>query len=194
MTLQIVIRPTELALPLAEARLQCRIDADNTAEDSLLTRLIRGATEEGEHLCHRAFITQTWQRVLDEFPHGAIPLGMPPVQSIVAITYIDSAGITQVLAGSAYVLDNALDYEGWALPAAGHDWPSTADSANAVRASFIVGYGNTAADVPDGVKDWLAARVSTLYQFRSQLVAGLSLQAVPHEHIDGLLSRYRIWG
>lgn len=193
MTLKLYTAPTEEPITLAEAKLQCRVESSVTEDDALITSLIVAARSECEHLIGRALVTQVWERVIDAFPQAEIELGMPPVQSINQITYVDTAGATQTLVGgSYYVLDNVSDLEAFALPAVGYTWPATLDTANAVRVRFTAGYGAASA-VPDAIKAWLKIRVATLYKFREQLIAGVSVADLPRGYVDALLDRYRIY-
>ena len=54
---------------LAEARLQCKVDADDTSHDTYLQNvLIPGAREYAEHYARCAFAERALEGVLDEFP------------------------------------------------------------------------------------------------------------------------------
>ena len=192
MTLKRITAPASQPITLADAKVHCRVDPDITAEDELITSLVVAATEECEHLLQRSLITQVWQRSLDGWPDGdAIELGMLPVRSVDSVLYIDTSGQQQAVPGSSWVLDDASELEAWVLPARGYAWPDTLDTANAVRVLFTTGYGDPAA-VPDAIKTWIRARVATLYGFRAELLAGVSLQELPRGFIGGLLDRYRI--
>jgi uncharacterized phiE125 gp8 family phage protein len=189
MTLKLITAPATEPVTLAEAKAQCRVDASD--EDALITALIAAARQEAEHALGRALITQTWERVIDAFPEAEIELGMPPVASIVSVSYVDTAGNTQSLSAAAYLLDGDRE-PGWLLPAAGYTWPSTLDTANAVRVRFTAGYGNAAA-VPQAIKTWLLMRIATLYKFRESSVLGVSVTEVPGRYTDRLLDPYRVW-
>lgn len=189
MTLKLITAPATEPVTLAEAKAQCRVDGAD--EDALITALIVAARQEAEHALGRALITQTWERVVDAFPQAELELGMPPVQSITSITYVDQAGSTQTLAGAAYVLD-ADSTPAFVLPAVTYSWPDTLDTANAVRVRFVAGYGNAAA-VPQAIKTWVLMRVATLYKFREEAAVGVSVTEVPSRHLDRLLDPYRVW-
>lgn len=192
MTLKRITAPATQPITLADAKVQCRVDADITAEDDLIASIVAGAVEECEHLLQRSLITQVWQRSLDAWPEGdAIELGMLPVRAVNSVQFIDPSGQQQVLPDAAWVLDDASELEAWVLPARGYAWPDTLDTANAVRVLFTTGYGDAAA-VPEAIKQWIRARVATLYGFRAELLAGVSLQELPRSFIGGLLDRYRI--
>ena len=183
MTLKLITAASTFPVTRAEAKNQCRIDSDITADDTRIDMLIEAATLACEHeLGDRALMTQTWERVLDEFPSEAIELGKPPVASIVSVKYIDLNEIEQTLASSAYSHDTDTDEGRWLLPAIDTDWPSTLDTANAVRVRFTCGYG-AAADVPAAVKTWISLHVEHAY-LRKELP----------DWANRLLDRYRVYG
>lgn len=187
--LKLISGPSSEPVTLAELKAQCRVE--HSAEDDLLTAYGIAARQQCESILERALVTQTWARMLDCFPWSEIELGKPPVQDVTSITYIDTAGATQTLSSSAYVLDPTGEEPGFVLPAFGYTWPTTLDTAGAVTITFTCGYGAAAA-VPDAIKTWIRMRVATLYRFRESIGAGMSMQEVPSRHLDGLLDPYRV--
>jgi uncharacterized phiE125 gp8 family phage protein len=184
MTLKLITPPAE-SITLADAKLHCRITT--SADDALVADLITAAREQAEHELGRGLGAQTWQLALDAFPTAAIDLVMPPVSSINAVLYVDSAGVQQTLAAEAYTLDAESDLEAWLLPAEGYTWPATLDTANAVKVTFTTGL----ATVPAPVRQWMLVRIGTLYAVRQGLVAG-QISDLPNAYVDRLLDRYRV--
>lgn len=126
---------------LAEARLQCKVDADDTSHDTLLTSLCTAAREFAEHYTGRAMAEQTLEGVLDEFPcEEYIDLPMPPVQSITSIKYTDEDGVEQTLSTDDYALSAYGDSRRVSLTY-DSEWPDTRCDPNAVRVRFVTGYG-----------------------------------------------------
>ena len=80
MSLKLITAAAQMAVTLDEAKLQCRVD--DSAQDALITRLIRGAVARAEHLTGRALVDQEWELVLDAFPAAEIELAKPPVMKI----------------------------------------------------------------------------------------------------------------
>lgn len=103
MALKLITAPAALAVSLADVKTQLRIDG--TDHDATLTAYIEAATQVAEHETGRRFITQTWEAVYDAFPCAAIELGLAPVQSVVSVKYLDTAGIEQTVSVVDYVLD-----------------------------------------------------------------------------------------
>lgn len=182
MTLKLITAATTFPVTRAEAKNQCRIDSDITADDSRIDVLIEAATLACEHeLGDRALMTQTWERVLDEFPADAIELGKPPAASIVLVKYIDVNEVEQTMSSADYSHDTDTDEGRWLLPAIDTDWPSTLDTANAVRVRFSAGYGAAAA-VPAAIKTWILLYVEHAY-----------LRKDMPEWANRLLDRYRVY-
>lgn len=85
--------PAVEPVSIAEAKLDQRIDS--SFDDDDVAEMITAAREDAENFCHRAFITQTLQLILDHFPgvaehyqgytdlgvmgDSALGLGVPPV-------------------------------------------------------------------------------------------------------------------
>ena len=132
---------------LAEARLQCKVDSDDTSHDTALTSLITAAREFAEHYTGRALAQVTLEAALDEFPcDTVIDLPMPPVTSVTSIKYTDTAGAEATMPTSDYAL-SSYDARRVSL-AYGATWPSTQAIADAVRVRFVTGY----TEVPKAVK------------------------------------------
>ncbi len=207
MPLQLVTPPAEDPVSLIEAKLHLRVDFDE--DDTLIAALISAARQAAETLTGRQFITARWKLVLDSFPGplamgvqnvslgqsfslpgNAILLPKVPVQSVVAINYLDMAGVVQTVLASTYTVDTACE-PARITPVFGQCWPNCLPQIGAVSVSFDAGYG-TAAKVPEGIKSWIKLRVGSLYAHREE-VAVLSRGRVDHlPFIDGLLDPYKV--
>lgn len=188
MTLKLITAPATEPVTVSEAKVQCRVDSDITADDGLFGTLITASRQQAEHLLGRSLITQTWERVLDAFPPAEIELGWPPILAITSVTYIDAAGDSQVLDASAYSLDSDL-MPGWLLPAYGTNWPTTLDTTGAVRVRFTAGYGSAASDVPGAIKAWLLLKIAALYVGGDGADHAAKMQPM----VDRLLDPFRVW-
>ena len=189
MGLTLVTPPAAEPVTLDEAKLHCRVDADITADDALLTSLIVAAREQAEHETGRAFVTQTWRLTLDRFPAGAIVLPRAPLASVSSIAYVDADGDMQTLDAGAYqvITDRLL---GEVVPVYGGQWPATRCTENAVTVEFVAGYGN-AAGVPQAIKQWILLAVGGWYGQREAIAAG-QVAELPRAYWHALLDKYRI--
>ena len=190
MGLTLIQAPSEEPITVEEAKASPSLRVTTAANDTDIGVLIATARDMAETITRRAFITQTWELVLDGFPTGGIVLPMPPLQSVASIKYIDTDGAQQTLDALLYAVDTDSE-PGLVVPAYGESWPSTRDEVNAVRVRYVAGYG-AAADVPAAIKTWIKMRAGTLYDNPQALVVGQTVMNVPRDFIDGLLDAYRV--
>ena len=187
MSRKLITAPVNEAVELADAKLHLRVTASD--EDSLIGLLTASAREECENEIRRALITQTWEKYLDSFP-DAIPLFYPPLQGVNSVKYVDVNGVLQTLANTEYLVDDKQE-PAWIVPALGKTWPATSGQINAVIVNFTCGYGDTAAAVPKGIRNWIMMRLTSLYNNRDEVVIGVATIQRP-AYLDGLLDRYRV--
>lgn len=170
--------PDTEPVALPEAKLHLRIDHDD--EDALIERLISAARGYCEQVSRRALITQTLEGGLDAWPRdNVIELPHPPLQSVESIVYIDSAGATHTLASTVYQVDTK---RGRVYLAEGQQWPNaTLRTYDPITVTWIAGYGDTAAAVPQGYRQAVLLVLGHLYENREAVVAtqGISMGVLP---------------
>jgi len=190
MGLTLIQAPSEEPITVEEAKASPSLRVTTAAADTDIGTLITTARDTAETITRRAFITQTWELVLDGFPSGGIVLPMPPLQSVASIKYIDDNGDQQTLNALLYAVD--IDSEpGLVVPAYGESWPYTRDEVNAVRVRFVAGYGSKG-DVPEAIKTWIKMRVGTLFVNSTTIVTGTIVEVLKRDYVDGLLDPYRV--
>lgn len=196
--------PAEEPVSLAEAKLHLRVDFSD--DDTLISALIAAARQAAETITGRQLVTARWKLVLDAFPGPSlmgVPAGRPftlpghailipkvPVQSIVAINYLDMGSILQTMPAPNYAVDLACE-PARITPVFGQIWPITLPQIGAVSVTFDAGYGNAPA-VPEGIKRWMLIRIGSLYQNREEIAAMARGSITPLPFIDGLLDPYRM--
>jgi len=135
-------------------------------EDDLLTGFIKAAREYSESYQNRAFITQTWELLLDEFPDSPFQLPLPPLQSVESIKYYDKEGNESSIDTADYEVDTE-SYKGRVALAYGKSWPSvTLRPMNGVVMQFKAGYGDAAANVPELVRLAIKVLAGHMYENR----------------------------
>ena len=185
--------PAVEPVSLDEAKLWLKQDVDD--DDDLISGLITAAREMCETFTNRAFITQTWQMYMDAFPgyidrrSGAAQsvrtmstgawqliggrwgfiLPASPVQSVTALTYNDQYGNPQTLATSTYNTD-LVSSPARIFPVFATFWPLTQYAPNSVSCTFVCGFGDTPADVPESIKTAMKMQISWLYNNRDAQV------------------------
>lgn len=198
MTLKLITDGDTEPLTLVQAKRHLRVD--HSHEDDDITDAIVSARKKAEHITGRTLTTQTWERVLDAFPPVGIELGVPPaiaqhrVLSIESVKYIDQSGVEQTMDAADYSLD-ADTPPGWLLPSQALSvWPSTLDTANAVRVRFITGYSTDQDKGRALLRSWMRLEVGNLFKLREGIVAGVSVTELPNQYQERLLDPYRVWG
>jgi uncharacterized phiE125 gp8 family phage protein len=174
--LSLVTGPASEPLTTAEAKLQSRVDSDQTAEDALIDEYVAGARQHFERQTGRQVITATWQVTLDRFPAGRTPIRLPkpPLLSVVSVTYTDTSGTTQTWSADDYQAvapSGPYAAPGLLFPKPLKSYPSTYSGPAAVTVEFTAGYGAAAA-VPEVVKDALRSIVADLYLNREAQIVG----------------------
>lgn len=200
MKLVTVTAPTEEPASLDDAKAQVSI-IDDTSHDARLLRLIKAARLQAEAHTGMRAMTQTVRLELDTFPssrsdvgrweaemisvsrneyrgfrsHGAIDLGVYPVQSITSVQYDDTNGVQQTLALNT---DYYADISGMVpriLPV--DSWPDTKDGKpGCVRITMVVGHAS--ADlVPEDFSQAVLMRLAELFDQTTESVQGTSTAA-----------------
>lgn len=141
MTLIQIAEPVAEPVSTDELRLQRRIDSGH--EDELLDLMIAGARRRVEGFTHRRLVTQDVAlRLSGLCPPIRLPVA--PVQSVVSVTYLDTAGASQVLAADQYRLDLSA-HPARLIPATDAIWPLVLAEPDTVTVTLRVGYGLAAA-------------------------------------------------
>lgn len=174
---------------LADVKLNSRvIDA---ADDTLFPLLISAARRFAESYTGRSFITQSWRLTLDCFPDCPIQLEKGDVQSITSITYLGMDGTQQTMLPINYIADLSNSVAR-ITPIFGQVWPIPMPQIGSVSVNYVAGYGTTSASVPEGIRQWIQMRVSTLYENREEVAILTKGKLEPLPFVDGLLDPYRL--
>jgi uncharacterized phiE125 gp8 family phage protein len=168
-TVSVGTEPSVEPVSVDEAKLHLRVDI--ATENDLITRLIAVARRHSEQLSGKAFITQTLAGGLSGWPRdGVIRLPYMPLQSVTSITYVDADGDTQTLAETVYGVDTKL---GLIYLKNNQSWPTTAlRDYDPITVTWVAGYGDAAADVPDAYKQAILLLVGHWFENRESVVVG----------------------
>lgn len=197
-------------LALADVKNYLRVDSDLTQDDTLIALLIGAARRYAEHYTGRSFISQGWKLTMDSFPgygitgapwgvtyshpRQAVLLEKGPVISVDSIVYTGMDGSTVTVTTPA-APDYAIDLTGAMpriTPGFGKVWPIPLPQIGAVAINYTAGYGATAASVPEGIRQWMLMRVSSLYENREEvaILGRGKVEALPF--VDSLLDPYKV--
>jgi uncharacterized phiE125 gp8 family phage protein len=143
-----------------------------SAEDILLTNLIKAAREYCENFQGRSYITQTWDLLLDDWPdEDYIKVPYPPLVSVSSVKYYDTDSTEATMDSGDYYVDTYAE-PGRIVLGYGESWPSTTlRPANGVIVRFVAGYG-AAASVPQCVKQAMLMLIGHWYENRESTLTG----------------------
>lgn len=141
--------PATEPLALADARMQCRIDAADTTYDTELTAYIASARAFVETVTGTRLIDQTVAMRCDCFSDLA-RLPVAPLSAITSVAYVDTSGSGQTLAGSVYTARLYGLTPSIAL-AYGQTWPSI-QSGSLITVTATAGYDEIPADLLHAVR------------------------------------------
>lgn len=167
MALTIVTEPSAEPVSTGDINDFLRLTGTAGSGDSIISGLITAARRYCERFQNRAYIEQTFNLVLDEFPDGDyIELPRPPLIAVSSVTYYSTGGTSNTMSTSLYYVDTKgqpgrvhLEY--------GEAWPSeTLRPANGVVVEYTAGYGSAAASVPAEIKEAIKLVVGHLWERR----------------------------
>lgn len=177
MGLTVKTAPTSEPLTTAEAKLHCRIDADETEENDYVGSLVKAARLWVENVTWRTLITTTFELRLDQFCDTPILVPRPPLQSVAHIKYLDTNGTLQTWNSANYEVD-IYGTPGRIRPIATGSWPNVGAYQNAVLIEFDAGYGDDPEDVPEDLR--VAMKMMVAHWYRQRESVGIAnLKSVP---------------
>ena len=197
--LTLITPPASEPVTLAQAKSQLTLDSTFTADDTYITGLISAARMKCETLLRQAFLTQTVELQLNEFPMGGgyysrqirrigpttpywlpsstFPIGLPvpPVQSVSWVKYYDYQDNLNTIDPSIYNVQ--IGKPAWIAPKYGQVWPVAQPRIGAIQIQYVVGYGDTTAALDTGTLNVLTAAilfgVGWLYEHRGDAIEEL---------------------
>ena len=166
------IKPTNYTLiadavvePITLDEVKTNLKITTTDYDTILTPMIKTAVSKCEGVTGRDFITKSYRAYLDKFPADsriAIKIEKSKLQSVASIQYYKNDVLVTLDAAKYYITSDA-DYS-YIFIKSGESYPDDVDDrAQAIHINTNVGYGDTAADVPQGIKQALIAYIAMLY-------------------------------
>lgn len=183
------IAPVTEPVTLEQAKAHLRVTSD--AENTLIAALISAAVSHLDGwsgILGRCLITQTWRQDFNGF--GAMRLPFPNVASA-TIAYTDANGVNQTLAGANYRIVSGVGGT-WIELAEGGSFPGTASQPDAVRVTFVAGYGDASA-VPAALKAAILLHVGHLFENRAAVGIGASPAVLPLAY-EALVAPHRMVG
>lgn len=170
MTTKRTTPPATAPVSVAEAKAHLRVDSAD--EDSLIGSLIDAATShfDGQGVLGRAIITQSWAQWVGQSP-GWVRLTIGTFQSLTSVEYYDTDNAFQ----TATLTDFEIRLDGDFViikPKADHVWPPAYTRQDAIKITYVAGYGDAATDVPKSIRQAILLTVGHWYQNREAVVEG----------------------
>lgn len=194
MSLTIKTAPAVDPVSVEDAKTHLRID--HSADDSYIGSLITAALQYVERAeTNRALITQTWNYYLEAFPGGdVLELPLPPLQSVTGVYYTPDGDSEATFSSANYTVDTDSE-PGRVVLNSNASWPGDElEEVNGVRVEFVAGYGDSATDVPEPLRQAIRLIVAELYENREDVVIGAGNSVVPVPYSSKmLLQNYRHW-
>jgi uncharacterized phiE125 gp8 family phage protein len=178
--------PAVEPITLDEAKAYLRVEHDD--DDLVIAALIAGARIHVETQTRRALITQTWRLIRDNWPvDGRLQVSPTPLQAIVAARVYEANGTTLAIDTQAFVADKAASpaivaFAPWSL--------AIPDQVvGGIEIDVRVGYGDTAATVPQPLRQAIRLLVAHWYENRGLVAAQAAVLPVS---VSALLAPYRV--
>lgn len=174
--------PTVEPVTVDEVKEWARIDG--TDEDTILTGMIKSVRAYTEAYLRRALISQKYEMIMDYWISDSIELPYPPLISVDSVVTIDEDDTETTYSSSYYYLsggepDRLCIKEGVSLP------ENDDRACGGFKITWYAGYGTTADDVPQQIKDAIKAWVTYTYEQRV-------MNPDPPLDVKGMLRPYRV--
>jgi len=155
--------PAVEPITLAEMKAYLRVDDDDSAQDDLISGLIKAARLMIEAASRRILIEQSWRVVLDRLPRDRVMLlPLSPLIAVDAIRITDASGTATELPGGSFEADGLSDPPRIIVK----DAPEPGKSRNGISIALRAGFGTTPEAVPATLK--LAIRILVAHWFENR--------------------------
>ena len=186
-TYQVITAASTFPVSLTEAKSHLKVDT--SADDTYITSIIKAATQLSEEYTNRFFINTVIDQTCSSFAELQT-LFKSKVNDVQYVKYYDSNETLQTLADTEY--DKMLSYEPSQIQLAdGKSFPSITKRNDAVICRYTVGYGSSASDVPEIIKQAILLTIGNFYQNRNSVVIGRIATELP-QNVKWLLDTYKV--
>lgn len=156
--------------PVTAAEFKTFARIDGSTEDTQIEAMLKAVRQSAELWTGRAFISQTYVMTLDFWPkNGIIQLPRPPLISVTSIVTLDEDNVETTYSSSNYYL-NTVSTPAEIILKSGATAP-TKDTRERgwIKVTFKAGYGDTAANVPQQIKEAIKMWATVVYENRTPL-------------------------
>lgn len=184
----VTVAPVGEPLTLADARLQLRLDEEDTDQDVHVAKLIAAARAHIEGSYGIPIIRQTRETHLFSFGGGPVWLGDAHNIEVTLVQYYDAAGVLQTLAPTAYIVDH-ISRPAKLWPAPMTAWPSALCRPSGVQITWQGGWADAEA-VPEDLAHAMKLLIGHWDQNREAVALG-TISTEIQVALDACLQPYR---
>tara|TARA_R100001163_G_scaffold26841_1_gene21832 strand:+ start:550 stop:1128 length:579 start_codon:yes stop_codon:yes gene_type:complete len=186
-TYQVITAASTFPISLTEAKSHLKVDT--SADDTYITSIIKAATQLSEEYTNRFFINTTVKQFASSFKEIET-LFKSKVSAVNHVKYYDSDNTLQTLAPSVY--NKQLEYEPAQIQLAyNKSYPKITKRNDAVEVEYTVGYGGSASDVPEIIKQAILLTIGNFYENRNSVIIGRIATELP-QNVKWLLDTYKV--
>ncbi|MDI1228358.1 MAG: head-tail connector protein [bacterium] len=153
--------PENEPVTLDDAKAHLRITHD--ADDDAIAALVKTARQICEEYTGLALITRDCRLYLDQWPKHTLSLPKPPLVNVAAINVYDAGGDASAFPAAGYAVDT-IGRPGRIEMTGAPPWPGQALSG--IEIEFSAGFGASADDVPQDLREGIKRLVAHLYMNR----------------------------
>jgi uncharacterized phiE125 gp8 family phage protein len=175
--LELVTAPLIDPVTIAECKRHMRVE--HSDDDVIIGSLINVAVNylDVTGMLGKAMITQTWAEYIAPNP-TTVHLSITPVQSVTSIEYYDVNNVLQTDTLSNYYIIGSKSYK-TIYPKSGFSFPVTFKRDDAIKITYVVGFGDTAESVPETVRHAIKMLVANYYENRENELIGTISKTLP---------------
>lgn len=184
----VTVAPIGEPITLADARLQLRLDEEDTDQDAHVAKLIAAARAHIEGSYAIPIIRQTRETHLFSFGGGPVWLGDAHDIEVTLVKYYDATAVLQTLAPADYIVDH-ISRPAKLWPAPMKAWPSALCRPSGVQITWQGGWADAAA-VPEDLAHAMKLLIGHWDQNREAFVLGVVSTEV-QGGLDALMQPFR---
>lgn len=181
MALKLITDAATEPVTRAEATLFMRYTG--SLQNDVIDSLIVAATRFVQNWCSTQLVNATYEYYTDQFC-AEMPISIGPISSFTMLEYQDADDAEQTLATTVYGTDLISPINKVYLKE-GQTFPATRQDPNAVKMTFVAGYGATASDVPEHYKTVIKMIVNDMFEHRE---ANTEKEYKPNPAVKALLN------
>ena len=169
---------------IADARMQCGVEAGDTTYDTELTAFAASARAFVEAITGTRMINQTVAMRCDGWADLA-HLPMAPLSAITSIGYVDGAGDSQTLSTDVYEA-RLFGLTPHVVLKYGQSWP-TIRAGSLITVTATAGYGAAGSNVPQDLIHAVRLTIAQMFEERETSDPGFMMT------LNSLICNHRVW-